>query len=130
MYKFIFAWMYYYQKRGGSPSYKITASLLVGISSLVHFLIFVKFAEIFLETKLVPHFSDDYTYNRWSYAVFLIPYTLFIVFYYNKKRTESILAIYPEDINLYSFKNFGTFLLITIVPLIFLMWLTNTFPVK
>lgn len=126
MYNFIFNWMYRYHKQGGNIVYRGTAALAVGITVLFHIFLLIKIILVLMGRKFTLKFSDDYYTNKTYWMPFMFLFFCGFLYYYSHKRAIKIVYSYSKEYKLHTLRNYILISVISILPLLMVIWLTNS----
>lgn len=125
MYNFVFMFFYrYYERRKDIP--RFSGAMLVGITLFFH--VFFIHSVIYYFTGFNLTKTESYLY--WGKTVYIVMLGAITglppLLYYSRKRTNEILARYPADYKVFSFKNIVLVLLIMLGPFIVGAWLLSS----
>ncbi len=121
-YEFIFIFIYKFLKRVGADDVRdgaVTFSVFVMISNLLFVLVFLRHLELF---DFSQSFNHDSSRSKYYYAPLIIGLMILCYVYLNKNRVSKIIKKY-ENASVLTIINSLFFIVIAILPLIFLIYL-------
>lgn len=120
MYRIIFYFFYRYfiWRNDNSPRFGAICGvfLTIGMHIILLFVLIQKWAgQMFLSS-----FSESYALNKLYYMLIAVPFLLLTIQFFNKERTNKIIAAFENKDNAFSFLNWIIFLFAFLSPFVLL----------